>query len=346
MNAASDDVMREGGERQQRSDIAEGVSSPVNEGEVMVSVESRGGGGIADEDDVGSTRHQREENLGAEDQEDNGTEAVGGDALPAEMQQLPAADDHGGSPVSPAGDEESATRADNPDAAHGSTATRQEEAAAEESKGAGNARESPLPPAATKAATPSLTSSDNAGEKGAELPRSEGRTFDATSPAGNGVNGDCSRGNGGDDGNGDGGPAPWPRLPDDSGEPDAGPPAEQAGRPPTAPTKNSGSAPAGDGGTDHCDGENAGSSNNAGGGGGGGGGGGDSYPGGGGKEEEDANVDVGVTARHEREGKINGSSNNNVQSLLVTTADKPLGYRAAPWAWLVPSWPGAGGKHH
>ncbi|CAN0321419.1 unnamed protein product [Ectocarpus sp. 8 AP-2014] len=343
MNAASDDVMREGGERQQRSDIAEGVSSLVNEGDVIVSVEGLGGGGIADEDDVGSTGHQREENLGAEEQENNGTEAVGGDALPAEMQQPHADDGHGGSPVSPAGDEESATRADDPDAAHGSTATRQEEAAAEESRGAGNARKSPLPPAATKAATPSLTSSDDAREKGAELPRSEGRTFDATSPAGNDVNGDRSRGNGGDDGNGDGGPAPRPPLPDESGEPDAGPPAEQAGRPPTAPTENSGSAPAGDGGTDHGDGENAGSSNNAG---GGSGRGGDSYPGGGVEEEEDANVGVGVTARHEREGKVNGSSNNNVQSLLVTTADKPLGYRAAPWAWLVPSWPGAGGKHH
>ncbi|CAM9802110.1 unnamed protein product [Ectocarpus sp. 6 AP-2014] len=337
MNAASDDVMREGGERQQRGDIAE--TSPVNEREAVVSVESRSGRGIADEDEVGPTGHQRVANLGAEDQEDNGTKAVGGDALSAEMQQPHTEDGNGGSSVSPAGDGESAARADDLDAAHGSTATPQEEAAAEESRGAGNAQDSPLPPAAAEAGTPSLTWSDDAREEEAELPRSEGRTFNAMSPAGNDVNGNRSRGNGGDDGNGDGGPAPRPPLPDESGEPGAGPPAGQAGRPPTAPTENSGSAPAGDGGTDHGDGENAGSSNNA------GGGGGDSYPGGSSEEEEDANVDVGVTARHEQEGKINGSS-NNVQSLLTTTADKPLGYRAAPWAWLVPSWPGAGGKHH
>ncbi|CAM9205571.1 unnamed protein product [Ectocarpus sp. 12 AP-2014] len=345
MNAASDDVMLKGGERQQRGDIAEGVSSPVNEGEVVASVESRGGGVIADEDDMSSSGHQRGAALGAEDQEDNGTEAVGGDALPAEMQQPHADDGNGDSPVSPAGDGESATRAGDPDAAHGSTATRQEEAVAEETRGAGNAQDSPLPPATTEAATPSLTSSDDTREAEAELPRPEGRTCDAKSPAGNDVNGDRSRGNGGDDGNGDGGPAPRPPLPDKSGEPGAGPPAGQAGRPPTAPTENSatensGSAPAGDDGTDHGDGENAGSSSNAG---GGGGGGVDSYPGGGGEEEEDANVDVGVTARHEREGKINGS-NSNVQSL--STADKPLGYRAAPWTWFMPSWPGTGGKHH
>ncbi|CAM9839274.1 unnamed protein product [Ectocarpus sp. 4 AP-2014] len=344
MNAASDDVIREGGERQQRGDVAEGVASPVNEGEVVVSVESRGGGIIADGDEVGSTGHQREAALGAEDQENNETEAVGGDALPAEMQQPHADDGNGDSPVSPEGDGESVTREDDPDATHGSTATRQKEAVAEESRGAGNVQDSPLPPATAEAATPSLTSSDDTREAEAELPCSEGRTCDAKSPAGNDVNGDRSRGNGGDDGNGDGGPAPRPPLPDKSGEPGAGPPAVQVGRPPTGPTENPGSTPAGDGGTDHGNGENAGSSNNAGGG-GGGGGGGDSYPGGGGEEEEDANVDVGVTARHEREGKINGS-NNSVQSLLVTTADKPLGYRAAPWAWFLPSWPGTGGKHH
>ncbi|CAM9751278.1 unnamed protein product [Ectocarpus fasciculatus] len=346
MNAAIEDVTREG-ERQQQGDIAgEAVSSPVDQGEVVVLAESRSGGGIAEEDEVGPTGHQREAGHGAEEQEDNGTEAVGGDALPAEMQHRHAEEGNGDSPVSPARNGESA-RADDPDAAHSSTPTDQEEAVAEESTGAGNAHESPPPPAeaaeaAEAATTPSLPSlSDETREEGAELPRSEGRACDATSPAANDVNGGGSGGDGSDNNSGEGETAPRSApLSDESGEPDAGPMAEQAGRPPTAATEKLGSAPAGDGdSTGHGDGDGPRSSNNA------GGGGGDSYPGGGGEEEEDANVDAGVSARQEREGKINASS-NNVQSLLATTADKPLGHRAASWAWLFPSWPGAGGKHH
>lgn len=52
---------------------------------------------------------------------------------------------------------------------------------------------------------------------------------------------------------------------------------------------------------------------------------------------EDTNVDAAAGARRARGA-------NNVRSLLA--AEKPFRERAASWAWMMRSWPSAGGKHH